>query len=78
MQSKNYGLGYVDNNNIKVDFLAQDVLHLNEVGKLSLANKFINFTNRYILWYKEACNDIIIVWIMQSKKIALILTTTSL
>lgn len=49
MQSKNYGLGYVDNNNIKVDFLAQDVLHLNEVGKLSLANKFINFTNRYIL-----------------------------
>lgn len=49
MQSKNYGLGYTDNNNIKVDFLAQDVLYLNEVGKLSLANKFINFTNRYIL-----------------------------
>ena len=28
---KNYGLGYIDNSNIEVGFLAQDVLHLNEI-----------------------------------------------
>ena len=38
---KNYGLGYIDNSNIKVGFLAQDGLHLNEIGKRSLANNFI-------------------------------------
>ena len=54
---KNYGLGYIDNSNIKVGFLVQDGLHLNEIGKSCLANKFINFINRYILWYEEACND---------------------
>ena len=54
---KNYGLGYIDNSNIKVGFLVQDGLHLNEIGKSCLANNFINFINRYILWYEEACND---------------------
>ena len=46
---KNYGLGYIDNSNIEVGFLAQDSLHLNEIGKSCLANNFINFINRYIL-----------------------------
>ena len=46
---KNYGLGYIDNSNIEVGFLAQDGLHLNEIGKSCLANNFINFVNRYIL-----------------------------
>ena len=46
---KNYGLGYIDNSNIEVGFLAQDRLHLNEIGKSCLANNFINFINRYIL-----------------------------
>ena len=48
-KSKNYGLGYIDNSNIKVDILAQDGLHLNQISKSSLANNFINFINRYIL-----------------------------
>ena len=46
---KNYGLGYIDNSNIEVGFLAQDGLHLNEIGESCLANNFINFINRYIL-----------------------------
>ena len=46
---KNYGLGYIDNSNIEVGFLAQDGLHLNEIGKSCLANNFINFINRCIL-----------------------------
>ena len=46
---KSYGLGYTDNSNIKVDSLPQDGLHLNEIGKNFLANKFISFINRYIL-----------------------------
>ena len=46
---RNYGLGYIDNSNIEVGFLVQDGLHLNEIGKSCLANKFINFINRYIL-----------------------------
>ena len=46
---KNYGLGYIDNSNIEVGFLAQNGLHLNEIGKSCLANNFINFINRYIL-----------------------------
>ena len=46
---KNYGIGYLHNSNIKEDLLAKYGLHLNEVGKGSLANNFINFTNRYIL-----------------------------
>ena len=46
---KNYGLGYIDNSNIEVGFLAQDGLHLNEIGKSCLANNFINYINRYIL-----------------------------
>ena len=52
-----YGLGYIDNSNIEVGFLAQDGLHLNEIDKSRLANNFINFINRYILWYEEACSD---------------------
>ena len=53
---KDYGL---DNNNIEVGFLVQDGLHLNEIGKSCLANNFINFINRYILWYEEeAWNDL--------------------
>ena len=54
---KNYSLGYTDNSNIEVGFLAQDRLHLNEMGKSCLANNFINFISRYILWFEEACND---------------------
>ena len=54
---KNYGLGYIDNSNIKVGFLAQYGLNLNEIGKSCLANNFINFINRYVLWYEEACNN---------------------
>ena len=54
---KDYGLGYIDNSNIEVGYLAQDGLHQNEIGKSCLANNFINFINRYILWYEEACND---------------------
>ena len=54
---KNYGLGYTDNSNIEVGFLAQDRLHLNEIVKSCLANNFISFINRYILWYEKACND---------------------
>ena len=46
---RNYVLSYVDNSNSKVDFLAQDGLHLNKTGKSSLANNFVNFINRYIL-----------------------------
>ena len=30
---KNYGLGYINNSNIEVGFLAQDGLHLNTIGK---------------------------------------------
>ena len=48
-RSKNYGLGYIDNSNIEVGFLAQDGLHLNEIDKSCLANNFINFIYRYIL-----------------------------
>ena len=47
---------FIDNNNIKVAFLAQDCLHLNKIGKSCFAN-FINFRNRWILWYEEACNN---------------------
>ena len=54
---KNYGLGYIDNSNIEAGFFAQDGLHLDEIGRSCLANDFINFINRYILWYEEACND---------------------
>ena len=54
---KNYDLGYIDNSDIKVVFLVQDGLRLKEKGKSRLANNFINFINRYILWYEEACND---------------------
>ena len=39
---KSYGLGYIDNSNIEVGYLAQDGLHLNEIGKSYLANNFIN------------------------------------
>ena len=46
---KDYGLVYIDNNNIEVGFLAQDGLHLNKIGKSCLASNFINFINRYIL-----------------------------
>ena len=46
---KNDGLGYTENSNIKVDFLAQDGLLLNEMGKSFLANNFFNFMNRYTL-----------------------------
>ena len=46
---KIYGLGYIDNINIKVECLAQDGIHLNEIGKCCLANNFINFLNVYIL-----------------------------
>ena len=46
---KKYGLGYIDNSNIKLGFLAPDGLHLNKIGKSRLANSFINFINRYIL-----------------------------
>ena len=46
---KNDGLGYTENSNIKVDFLAQDGLLLNEMGKSFLANNFFNFMNGYTL-----------------------------
>ena len=46
---KIYGLGYIVKSNIKVECLAQDGLHLNEIGKCCLANNFINFLNVYIL-----------------------------
>ena len=46
---KIYGLSYIDNSNIEVECLAQDGLHLNEIGKCCLANNFINFLNVYIL-----------------------------
>ena len=46
---KIYGLGYIDDSNIKVECLAQDGLHLNEIRKCCLANNFINFLNVYIL-----------------------------
>ena len=46
---RNYGLGYIDNSNIEIDFSAQDGLHLNKIGKRCFANNFINFVNRYIL-----------------------------
>ena len=46
---KNYGLGYTDNSNIEVGFLAQDRLHLNEIVKSCLVNNFISLINRYIL-----------------------------
>ena len=39
----NYRLSYMDNSDIKVDFLAQGGLHPKETGKISLANNFINF-----------------------------------
>ena len=42
---KNYGLGYFDNSTIKADFLGQDELHLNKIGKSFLAYNFINFMN---------------------------------
>ena len=38
-------LGYIDVNNIKVNFLTQDRSHQNEIGKSSLGHNFINFTN---------------------------------
>ena len=53
---KSYGLGCTDNSIIKVDFEAQDGLHLDEIGKSFLANNFVNFMNRYTLWHEEACN----------------------
>lgn len=54
---KNYALDYTDNNNIKVDFLAQNRLHLTEMGKPFLVNHLINFMNQYILRYEETYND---------------------
>ena len=33
-RGKVYGLGYIDNSNIKVECLAQDGLHLNELGNV--------------------------------------------
>ena len=54
---KNHCSGYVDHSNIKEGFLVQDGLHLNEIGKRSLANNFINVVNKYIFWYEKACND---------------------
>ena len=46
---KLYGLGYINNSNIKVEFLVQDGLHLNETGKMYLANNYINFINKFVL-----------------------------
>ena len=46
---KFYGLGYIDNSNIKVDLLVQDGLHLNEKGKIYLANNYINHMNKFVL-----------------------------
>ena len=37
--------------------MSQNGLHLIEIGKSCLANNFIDFVNRYILWYEETCND---------------------
>lgn len=54
---RNCGLCYINNNDIKIDFLPQDGLHVNDIGKISLANNFLNFINRYILWNEEAWND---------------------
>ena len=52
-----YTLGHNDAYNMIPFFLAQVGFYLNETGKSCLANNFINFINRYILWYEEACND---------------------
>ena len=37
---KTYGLSYFHDNNIEVDFLAQDGLHLNEMDKSVLARNY--------------------------------------
>ena len=43
------GLGFIDNRNICMKNLFSDGLHLNDDGKVLLANNFIYVLNRFIL-----------------------------
>ena len=43
------GLGFIDNRNICMKNLFSDGLHLNDDGKVFLANNFIYVLNRFIL-----------------------------
>ena len=46
------GLGFIDIKNICDDDLFEDGVHLNESGKIKLANNFIYVLNRFVLWNK--------------------------
>ena len=43
------GLGFIDNSNICAENLFEDGLHLNDDGKVILANNFIYVLNTFIL-----------------------------
>ena len=43
------GLGFIDNSNIYAENLFEDGLHLNDDGKVILANNFIYVLNTFIL-----------------------------
>ena len=43
------GLGFIDNSNICSEHLFDDGLHLNDNGKVILANNFMNVLNKFIV-----------------------------
>ena len=45
--------GFIDNSNICVENLFEDSLHLNDDGKVILANNFIYVLNTFILWHEK-------------------------
>ena len=49
VSTKLLGLGFIDNRNICMKNLFSDGLHLNDDGKVFLANNFIYVLNRFIL-----------------------------
>ena len=49
-------MGFIDNSNICAENLFEDGLHLNDDGKVILANTFIYVLNTFILWHKKDCN----------------------
>ena len=50
------GLGFIDNSNICSENLFVDGLHLNDDGKVILANYFIYVLSRFILWNEKNYN----------------------
>ena len=47
------GLGFIDNSNICAETLFEDGLHLNDDGKVILANNFVCFKYVYFMTHKK-------------------------